>query len=122
MIAYTLDCIIGSEFVCTVLCDVLSSDAMFRYYILVMGDVQIRCLSHNCFFLLCCSFSSLLLNIGILVVHCRNLASALFLLLLPFLLVPFSFFTFLFVCYLCKPKKSLAARPAIIIISLYPSR
>ena len=61
----------------------LSSDAMCRYYILVIGDVQIRCLSHNCFFLLCCSFSSLLINIGILVVHCRNLASALFLLLLP---------------------------------------
>ena len=54
MIAYTLDCIIGSEFACKVLC--FSSDAMFRYYKFVMGDVQIRCLSHNyvVVFLACC--------------------------------------------------------------------
>ena len=79
------------------------------------------------------AFSSLLLNIGILIVHCRNLARALsFLFLFPFFPLFASFFppffpfflSFLFICYylffslvhLCKPKNSLAGRPAIIII------
>ena len=78
------------------------------------------------------AFSSLLLNIGILIVHCRNLARALFpffpfslsfpfpfLSLFPFfpfsLSFPFSFLFFSLV-HLCKPKNSLAGRPAIIII------
>ena len=72
-------------------------------------------------------FSSLLLNIGILIVHCRNLARALFpffpfSLSFPFPFLPlFPFFSFVItfffsLVHLCKPKNWLAGRPAIIII------
>ena len=93
MIAYTLDCIIGSEFACKVLCFfplMRCSDTINLLWAMFKCDVcRIMALFYHVI-----AFSSLLLNIGILIVHCRNLARALF----PFfpfsLSFPFPFFSF----------------------------
>ena len=117
MIAYTQDCIIGSEFACKVLCVfplMQCSDTINLLWAMFGKDV---CRFIALFYYVV-AFSSLLLNIGILTVHCRNLARALFpFLSFFFLIVPVLFLVFLFFLgNLCKHKNSLAGRPAIIII------
>ena len=117
MIAYTLDCIIGSEFACKVLCVfplMRCSDTINLLRAMFGKDV---CRLTALFYYVV-AFSSLLLNIGKLIVHCRNLARALFPFFFSFfLIVPFLFLVFLFFLgNLCKHKNSLAGQPAIIII------
>ena len=94
MIAYTQDCIIGSEFACKVLCVfplMQCSDTINLLWAMFGKDV---CRLIALFYYVV-AFSSLLLNIGILIVHCRNLARALFpFLSFFFLIVPVLFLVF----------------------------
>ena len=86
MIAYTQDCITGSEFACKVLCvfPLMRCSDTINLLRAMFGKDVCRLIA---LFYYVVAFSSLLLNIGILIVHCRKLARALpfpFLSLFPF--------------------------------------